>query len=872
MPVRCWRQMPSRLAHFVEHMAFNGTQRFDRQELVNNVERMGMRFGPHLNAYTSFDETVYQLQVPTDSARLLETAVTILEQWARGMAFDTVEVRKERGVVVEEWRLGQGAETRMQRREIPVIFRGSQYAERLPIGKKEILESFDPVQLRAFYNAWYRPDLMAVVAVGDFDPARMVELIRDRFSAIPAVASPRPRTVYPVPDHDSTFIVVSTDPEATSSEVLVYYKQPARQMITLRDYRRALVEHLYNRMLNERLSEMTRRPGSPFIQAFSGQGSIVRTKEVYVLGAVVENGGIARGLEAVLTEAERVDRFGFTASELERAKSNLMRGIERAFNERDKSNSSQFVAEYVNHFLQDEPFPGIEAEFAITKWFLPQIGLEEVNGLAREWITDRNRVIVARSPEKEGVTAPSEEELASVFARARRANVAAYVDSSASAPLFGERPSPARIVSQKRDTVLGTFEWKFANGLRVIAKPTDFKADEILFTGYSPGGSSRAPDRDYFNASAAATLVQLGGLGQFNQTELRKKLAGVAVAMGPYIARDQEGFRGSAAPGDLETALQLVHLAAVSPRADTSAYTAFISNLRGVLANRGASPEAAFEDTVTVTLTQHHPLTRPLTVERLSELDLQVALRIYRDRFADMGDFTFVFVGNLDVDSLRTMTASYLGTLPSSGRKETWRDLGIRQPTGVVERVVTKGLEPRARTQIVFNGPFEYTPQNRYLLQSLAEVLSISLRERLREELGATYGVSVTASTSRIPRGEYGFTIDYGSSPERAEELSRVIFAYLDTVRASGADTSAVSKVRESHLRSRETSLRQNGYWLSQIAFHDQTGEDPLAILTIRPMVDRLSSRSMGEAARRWLLPRRYVKVTLLPERAAIVK
>ncbi len=856
------------LAHFVEHMAFNGTRRFGKQELVNNVERMGMRFGPHLNASTSFDETIYQLQVPTDSLGTVKTAFTMLEDWARGISFDTAEVRKERGVVIEEWRLGQGAETRMQRREIPVLFRGSRYADRLPIGERTTLETFAPAALTRFYRDWYRPDLMAVIAVGDFDRREIEKLIREGFGSIPRQPATPARTSFAIPDHDSTFVVISSDAEATGSEVLVYYKQPPRTQVTRRDYRRALIESLYGRMLNDRLAEITRRPDAPFLEAFSGQGSFVRKKEVYALGAGVADGGIERGLLAVLTEAERVDRFGFTPGELERAKANMLRAMERAYAERDKTNSSDYVGEYVAHYLSNAPYPGIGVEFALTQRFLPGIGVTEVNRLASEWITDRNRVVVARAPEKTGVPLPAEAALRSVFARAKQSTIVAYVDSSGTAPLFGARPSPVAIVSERANAVLGTQEWTLANGVRVIVKPTDFKADEILFSAYSPGGASLAPDADFFTASVSAPLVQLGGLGVFNQTELRKKLAGIAAGVSPFIGRDQEGLRGSAAPRDIETALQLANLLFTAPRMDTSAFNAFISNLRGALANRGASPEAAFEDTLQVTLAQHDARARPLTAERLSELRLAPAMRFYRERFADASDFTFVFVGSLNPDTLRALTASYLGTLPSLKRKETWRDLGMQPPRGVVQRDVRRGLEPKSRTELVFTGPFEYTAVNRYLLQSLAEVLTINLRERLREDLGGTYGVSVSASPSRIPRGEYSFVIDFGSSPERADELVRAIFAYVDTLKRAGADTAVLAKVRETQLRGRETALRQNAYWLSQIAFHDQTGEDPAAVLSNRALVERLSGVSIGEAARRWLDTANYIRVSLYPEKS----
>ncbi|OGG57274.1 MAG: hypothetical protein A3F84_02120 [Candidatus Handelsmanbacteria bacterium RIFCSPLOWO2_12_FULL_64_10] len=854
------------LAHFAEHMAFNGTKNFKKQELVDYIERIGMRFGPDLNAYTSFDETVYMLQVPTDSASVVAKAFQILEDWAHGVTFEPEEVEKERGVVIEEWRLGRGAGARMLDKQLPILFKDSRYAQRLPIGEKRVLETCDAATLRRFYADWYRPDLMAVIAVGDFKVDEVEGLIKQHFASIPPAVSPKSRTVFPVPDHDSTFVSIATDREATNTGVSVYYKQPLRESRTVGDYRQDLVERLYNQMLNQRLYELTQRPDPPFIGASSGQGRFVRSKEVYVLSAGVKEGGIERGLEAILTEAERVDRHGFTQTELDRARQDVLRGFERAFAEREKTLSGRYASEYIRCFLVGESTPGIAYEYDLVKALLPGVGLAEVNRLAREWITDRNRVLLVNAPDKAGVNVPTEQALQAVFDRVKRLEVVAYADSVSDAPLVEKIPAPAALLEERADTALGARTWRLANGVRVILKPTDFKADEILFTAYSPGGSSLAPDRAYLSAAFAPRVANLGGLSRFSAIELQKKLAGKAVRVNPFIGSEQEGVSGSASPKDVETLFQLIYLTFTASRRDSSAFLAFTQNTKAALANRGASPVAAFQDTLGVTMAQHHPRALPLTSARIDEIRLDEAMAFYRDRFADASDFTFVFVGNFAPDSLRTLVQGYLGALPSLKRKETWRDTGIRPPRGVVERTVRKGIEPKSQTQLVFTGPFRFTPEERHALRSMADVLNIRLREQLREALGGTYGVSVNASPSRIPREEYSVGIGFGSAPDRVEELTKEVFAQIDTLKGMGPSEKDLAKVKETQVRTLETNLKQNGYWLSQIAFHDQNGEDLRHILSARTLTDRLSAEAVRDAARRYLDGKNYVRVTLYPE------
>ena len=855
------------LAHFVEHMTFNGTRDFPKHRLVDYLESIGMRFGPDLNAYTGFDETVYRLLVPTDSAAALEQGFQILEDWAHLVSFEPEEIDKERRVVIEEWRSGRGADARMRDKQLPVLLKGSPYAQRLPIGQTGVVDTFHYDTLRRFYRDWYRPDLMAVVAVGDFDGMRMEELIRREFSGIPRSEGPRGRTAPPVPDHKETLFAIASDPEADQSSVSLYSKMGVRRYDTLGMYRQKLVEGLYNGMLNQRLDELTKRPDPPFLYAFSSQQRFLRSKEIYVLGAGVQDNGVLQGLEAILTEAARAQRHGFTRSELKREKQDVLRGMEQIYRERDKSKSEGYAREYVGHFLWGEPFPGIETEYELTSELIPEISVEEVNRVADTWLTGQNRVVLVNVPEKPGIKAVREEDLLAAMERVREKEIPSYEDDAPDLPLVEHPPPPAKVVAEKVIPELGVTEWTLENGVQVVLKPTDFKNDQILFTSYSPGGHSLVSDTDYVAAMSATTVLSEGGLGGFNQIQLEKKLSGKVVSVSPQIGSLQEGISGHASPKDLETMFQLIYLTFTAPRADSLAFQAYRARVRGFLENRGASPEAAFSDTLQVTVAQYHHRARPLSVGLLKETDLQRSYKIYQDRFADASDFTFFFVGNFGLEEIRPLVQSYLGGLPSINRRETWRDVGMDPPKGVIEKTVRRGAEPRSLTKIVFSGPFEWNRQSRYGMHALATVLEIKLREALREDLGGTYGVGVGASPSHYPKEGYEISLSFGCAPERVQELTKEVFAQIDSLKESPAPESYILKVKEMDRRERETNLKENGFWLNSLQWYRIHGEDPRNILTYADeLIDRLTGEVVQRAARRYFDVNNYVRVVLYPE------
>lgn len=860
------------LAHFVEHMAFNGSSHFAKQAMVNYLESIGMRFGADVNASTGFDETVFMITVPTDTARIVQKGMQILEDWAHNLTFDPTEIDKERGVVIEEWRLGQGAGSRMRDKQFPILFQNSRYAVRLPIGKKQTLDTFTRDQLTRFYHDWYRPDLMAVVAVGDFNPRTMRALITQHFGAIPDPRAERKRTVYPVPNEDTTRYAIATDPEATGSSVGVYYLLPAEHEHTVGAYRHGLVEDLYNAMLTERFSELAQRPNPPFIGASSSSGELVRSKDAYVLDAVVRDNGVESGLAALLTEAERVRRYGFTQSELDREKKETLRGLEEAYANRTTTNSAIYAGEYVDGFLSGDPVPGIAYDYALTRKLLPGITLTEVNALAAHWLGDSDRVVMVNAPRKDSVTVPSARALAAVFDSVRTAPITPYKDELADAPLVPHPPTPGTIDSTTTIDSIGVTEWTLSNGVRVILKPTQFKADQILMRAYSPGGTSLAPDSNYIAATTAAGVVEMGGVGAFDRIALQKALAGKAVSVSPYIGELEEGLSGGASPKDMETLFQLVYLYFTAPREDSAAFDAYQTRVKQSLASRSASPMAAFEDTVQVTMAQHNFRARPVSSALFDEMNLHRSLAFYRNRFADASDFTFVFVGSFTPQQIKPLVERYLGGLPSRHRVEHWRDDGIRYPTGVIHKVVTRGLEPKSETQLMFTGPFAFTRAHIRMLNAMCDVLQIKLRETLREKMGGTYSVDVAPTAERDPVANYEVTIAFGSSPDRVDELTAAVFAEIDSLRTLPDTDADLAKVRETERRERETSLKQNGYWLSALATYDEYGWDPRQIPVYDAFIRHLSAADIRQAARQYLNERNYVAVSLYPAKTPASK
>jgi zinc protease len=854
------------LAHFVEHMAFNGTKNFAKNDIVTYLEGIGVRFGADLNAYTSFDETVYILPVPTDSGGILDKSFRFLGDVATGVLFDSAEVVAERGVVLSEWRNGLGARARLRDKQFPVIFRGSRYAERLPIGKPEVLEKANSALVRRFWQDWYRPDLMAVVAVGDADPATLEQLIRRTFGGIPRRTNVRPRTLASVPTHDSTLVTIATDKELTTSSVGVLWKRPGKSTRTVGDMREDLISRLYNGMLNQRFQELSLKPDAPFTGAGASSGGFVRGSELNSLDAGAKEGKIVESLQAVLTEAERVQRHGFLASELERARTNTLRAYERGYLERDKTPSGAFVDEYIANYLSGEGAPGIAFEYAAVQKLLPTITLAEVNAVANARGGAANRVVTVTVPDKEGLRVPTEAEIRAVFGAVVASNITPWVETLAEGALVATTPTAGRVVSEKRIAAQNITDWTMSNGVRVLIKPTDFNADQILMSAFSPGGASLVSDKDAFKTSLAPSIIASGGVGIFSAIDLRKKLTGKVASATPSISDLTEGMSGSASPKDLETLMQLTYLRFTAPRADSMVFKATMQQLEQFLKNKDANPNAVFSDTIQQTLANGHPRARSLSLDMLKELELNDLMATYKERFSDAGDFTFFFVGNIDPATFKPLAEQWLGALPAAGRKETPRDVGPKQFTGVIDKAVRKGIAPQSQSIVLIAGSAPWTRDDSYTLSSLGELLQMRLLERLRESLGGTYSVSVSANFSRRMRQEWQVAIQYGSAPEKADTMFAAVREELEKLRTTPATAAEMERVKEQQRREFEVSQKQNGYWMNTLRTRVEYGDPLETIGDYITLINGLTVEKLSAASKKFLVESNRARFVLLPE------
>ena len=863
------------LAHFAEHMAFNGTERFAKQEVVEYLESIGSRFGPHVNAQTGFDDTRYWLEIPTDDPEITETAFQILSDWAYGISFDPEEVDLESGVVLEEWRLSQGFGSRLQDNLLQLLFGSSLYANRSPIGLPEVIENATAEQLREYYERWYRPDLMAVVAVGDFDVDEMEAKVKQHFAPPPegeanqenaAVGPSTDRPSIEVPGHDTPWVEVFADAESPGTQFILYQKLAPDNGQDQAAFRRSVVERLAFRMLNARLFERGQVADPPYLSARALRSSQVETLDIMQLVAWVPPDGVERGLAAVLEELQRVSQHGFTDGELAREKSNLLRSVESFYKQRDQVPSQNFVNEYVDHFLTGTPAPGIEAEWELYQELLPQISLAEFTAVAESWTKSEDTALLVVRPAETETISDSELTAATLtqIEAASAIEVDPYADVLEDVPLLETIPTPGSITDVEQIESIDAQRWTLSNGITVIAKQTDFRDDEVEFRAFSPGGRSLVADEDHVSASYAAQLVAESGAGPHDSVALDKLLAGKRVSVSPYIQELFEGFTGSASPEDMETLFQLITLYATEPQIAPVSFARYEEQLRSVAEFRASEPDSVLIDAATTVLRQNHFRARPLTVELLDELSLERAEAVYADRFADLGDATFVFVGAFDWDELRSLSATYLASLPTTGRAEAWTDHGIDPPVGVEDHEVRSGIEPRSNTVLLFAGDMDWSRGEALALNVAGEMLGIRLREVVREQLGGTYSIFVNAGASTLPDTEYLIQVIFGSDPTRVEELFESVMDEVDWLR-EGGEQRYLDTVKEQLRTSRQEQLRDNGFWLGQIRAAVQRGEAFMEIDGFDELLDALTLEDVAAVAERYLTPESYVRVVLFP-------
>lgn len=857
------------LAHFCEHMSFNGTKNFPKHELISYFESIGMESGPEINAETGFDETVYMLKVPLDSAEFMEKGLQVLYDWASQNTDSDEEINNERGIIHEEYRGGRDANYRMQMKWLPVFMHNSKYADRIPIGKMEIVDNCPPEALRRFRADWYRPDLQAIIVVGDFDQQKMVETVKQKFSQIPTAKNPRPKKYFDIPDHKETLVSIVTDKEAQYPISLVFYKHPLEKSKTLNDYRESIMENLYNGMINNRLSEKLQESNPPFLMAQSGYSDFVGPKSVYQTVAVAQNGKIEEGLKAAVVENERIRKFGFTDSELERQKTAVLNSMEKSYNERSNQKSINYAQEYRRNFLMtEEPFPGIENEFEYFKAFLPTITVAEINKLATKWITDDNKVVIVMAPEIEGTKVPSESEILAALDEVKKMEIEPYKDAVTNVPLVEYEPVGTKVKTEKKLEKVDAVEWMLENGATVVYKTTDFKEDEIMFNAWSLGGNSLYTVKDDISAELATEVLSMSGIAGFDKITLDKMLTGKVFSLYPNISEMREGFSGSSSVKDVETMLQMIYLYFTEPRFDTKSYQSLMTRYAGILENKAASPEAAFEDTLNVTLANYHERARPMTKELLQEADFKRIQQIAKERFKNAADFKFFFVGNIDAEKLKPLVEKYIGGIPSSGAPENWVDLGIEKPVGVVDKVVKRGQEDKSTQYIVFHGDFDYSGQNQVQLDAVARILDTRLTEVIREEKSSVYSIGAYPSSSKYPDAEYSVTVAYGTSPQKLEELKKTVFEIISEYQKNGPTAEELAKAQEKMLRERETALRENGFWMGILSntYFLKNG-DFSEFGNYETLVKNLTVKSTQKAFGDYFDFKNYVSVALAPEK-----
>ena len=812
------------LAHFLEHMCFNGTTHFPGDNLKQYLESIGVKFGANLNAYTAIDETVYNItNVPVSREGAIDSCLLILHDWSNDLTLDPKEIDKERGVIHEEWRSRMSAMQRLQNKALPQMFAGTKYEDCLPIGSMDVVLNFKPQVLRDYYETWYRPDLQGVVVVGDIDVDVIENKIKTLFADIPAQPNAPKREYYPVSDNAEPIIVIEQDKEQPNIQIMLFNKHeitPDDKKGTL-DY--AIMEYLkalISQMFNARLDELRQSTTPPFIHAGGHDGIFfaARTKGSFTGYAICKEGEIEGGFAALLREIERARRFGFTASEYNRARAEFLRELESEYNERDKKKNSSYTRLYVRHFLDNEPIPGIENTYAFLNQVAPAIPVEAINQLFPTLVTGSNQVVAVFGPEKEGMVYPTKEAMLDIMNKVKAEELTAYIDKVSDEPLIAQMPAPGKIVSEKKNEIFGTTQLILSNGVKVIVKPTDFKADEITMKGTSFGGSSLYPESEIVNILTMNSVIAAGGIGNFSPVELEKALAGKKASVSTSVNLMSEDVSGSCSPKDFETMLQLTYLSFTSPRKDEDAFTSYKNRTKAGLLNQELHPMIAFIDSINSSVYMNHPRRQRLKSDMIDQINYDKVLEMYKDRFKDASDFTFILVGNINLDELKPLIEQYLGALPSINRKETFADNKIDARRGSYKNEFIKEQETaKASNFILYHGTCPYTLKNATMLNMTDQILNLVYTEKVREEEGGTYGVSVHGNLSKLPEEEFSLQIVFDTAPDKREKLMKIIFAEVNALATAGPSDVNLSKVKEYMLKKHAENLKENGYWRGAI-------------------------------------------------------
>lgn len=818
------------LAHFLEHMCFNGTKNFPGKGIINYFESIGVKFGSNINAYTSLDETVYNLSdVPTIREGIIDSALLVLHDWSGFVLLEEDEIDSERGVIFEEWRTGAGADRRMWKESNKLKYPGSQYAKRDVIGDTAVINNFSYQTLRDYYRKWYRPDQQAILVVGDVDVDAIEGKIKTMFADIKAKENAGERPVYPIENNVEPIIAVVKDPEARMTRIELEYKHdvlPMEVKLSMAGYMKGVIDNLISTMMGYRIDEITQQADAPFVGGYVYYGQLVKSKDAFQFLTVPKEGNELTGLKAMLLESEKMKRFGFTNSELERAKTDLLKRIENAYNDRDNQKNRNLVREYYRHFLDGEPIPGIEWEFETLKQILPMLSVDMLNQVAKSYVTDENLIVSFMAPEKSSVNIPSNDQILAAIDEAKKAELTAKAEEDMNKPLIEKAPKAGKVKKVTENSSFGTTEWKLKNGVTVVFKPTDFKNDEILLSAYSYGGLSKVKNVDDLpSAAVAPNVVSSNGLGEYNQIELNKLLTGKIASVSPYISQYSEGFSGNSSVADFETMLQLIYLNFTAPRKDDNAFGALMNMLRTSLANRSSDPRYAFSDSVSLTMTGRNPRTVILDLKTAEKIDQDKALAIFKQRFASPADFTFVFTGNIDKDNPETKKAilTYLGGIKAKKIIEKYDDDMVRKPQGKVNNYFKQEMKiNKSSNFILYNAKIPYDIQSRVTMNAIGSILNIRYLESIREKEGGSYGVGVRGGINNTPIDEATIMMQFDTDPEKQQKLMGIIHSEVNEIVVNGPREDDLQKVKENLLKKLEEDLRENSWWQSAVVLYYQ--------------------------------------------------
>ncbi len=862
------------LAHFCEHMAFNGIKGYPHNTMIDKLQKHGVEFGRDINAYTSFDQTVYYVNMPADDPEMVKMGMEILDGWAGNILFDEKEIEEERGVIHEEWRGGVGHGDRLRQKTWPIMLKGSLYANRLPIGKEEVIMNFKRQAIVDFFNDWYRPDLQAIVIVGDIaDVNALEQQVKEVFGSHPKTQNPKERKSFEIPNNVEPLICIAQDKEATSATLNLMWKHKKAHNGTIGDYRAMIVRNLIDMMINERFAELSQKPTAPMMYAGGGYGGFLgREIDAFTLAAAPKEGRINETAELLLRVAKQIDDHGFLQAELDRQKEDLLSTYAKLAKEANKTQSNSLADEYTNHFLENEPCPGIVQEWKYAKEFIPEITVEECNQIVKGWFSEENMIFYLTAPEQEGYKVPTEQEATNILKNFKNIKTEPWVDTYKDEPLFSEEVPACDYTVTKYNSALGYFEYTLPNGIRFIVKQTDYKADEIQIASYGFGGTSLYEDKDAYEAQNAASFVDAGGIANFSATDLNKKLKGMNLSISPYISEQTQGFQGNCSPKDLETTLQLINLYYTAPRKDQEAYERNIDNTLQQIKFVRENPQVAFIEKFYKTAYPNDKRTVLIaTEEQVRGLNLDRMFNIYRNRFADASNQTFFFVGNVsdqDVD----LIARYLNHLPVNGkqRNDKFVNRNAKFAEGIQHAEAVKGIERQG--MLIISGQMdvdaaELTPRTRIAIQELSEALGITVTQIIREKNGDAYSPSAGFDYEISPVGQVSWQFYIGCDPEKAAKIEKDCIEILRNYTKKGCDKETLSKVQEQMLVNRGKTVQNNGFWMGQIQGSYRFNESrDYQVNDYERIVRSVTTKDIRNIAKRYVNLNNYVVVTLRPE------